>query len=735
MKRKDDSSKTMQIASMGTYLRSIREGKNISLTDVAKHMGYTKGYISSIETEKRPFPHNPDFIRDYAGALEISPGELRAALSRFSISDEVKQSNIPHERNAFFTGRELEIKEMHTTLTINSNITPVCALTGISGIGKTTTAVEYAFRYSNEYQFTLWIQADTPDDLAVNLAGLASFLDLPEKSAQDRRTTIAIVKHWLQENSHCLLIFDNIDESSIDNDFFSELGRNHIILTTRTQLLGHTVHNIELKQISEDDGILLLLRQSQLFSKKTELDKIPDMLKIPASQISTTLGGLPFALNQAANYIAETQCGLSYYLKLLQTEQMKLLVDENSLASSSPIAVWSISFKKISTNNLAAAEILLLCAFLYPDTIYRELFIEGSSALPPTLRAITSDPLRLNQAIKDLLRYSLVQSDVRSGALSMHRLVQAIIRDSLSSTEQRQWVEIAIKVMNLAFPLIEVATWHKTWHTCQLYFHQARACADLIEQWMITSNESRQLLYKLGTYLGERTEFKKAEHMYQLALDLDKQAGIDSDTLITDIYTLALFYQKQGKYEKAEEYYGQVIQLFRAEEIIDNHRALFVSYIDLLKNQNKIEEAKNIQGMAGTSILEERADSKKRVVVNDNDEDIKYKGLWKYSKRRWGDYDNDAHITSEKDASFQYTFIGYGIEIISDPSTFQGEIDIYIDGEYIQTIYSALFHDRQGQISQTIIFSEVTLEQGKHTLEARLANGAFALDALAFFSE
>src|SRR6266702_5597988 len=47
--------------------------------------------------------------------------------------------------------------------------------------GKTQTAVEYAHRYREEYQYILWVQANTSETLLANFVALARLLSLPEQ--------------------------------------------------------------------------------------------------------------------------------------------------------------------------------------------------------------------------------------------------------------------------------------------------------------------------------------------------------------------------------------------------------------------------------------------------------------------------------------------------------------------------------------------------------------------------
>src|SRR5215217_1558625 len=64
-------------------------------------------------------------------------------------------SNLPYPRNRFFLGREELLERLHGTFVSGEQIMLV-VLTGLGGIGKTQTAVEYAYRYQHEYRMLLW---------------------------------------------------------------------------------------------------------------------------------------------------------------------------------------------------------------------------------------------------------------------------------------------------------------------------------------------------------------------------------------------------------------------------------------------------------------------------------------------------------------------------------------------------------------------------------------------------
>lgn len=58
--------------------------------------------------------------------------------------------NVPYERNPFFTGRDDVLVEFREALTGAATQRRAETISGLGGIGKTQTAVEYAYRYRDE---------------------------------------------------------------------------------------------------------------------------------------------------------------------------------------------------------------------------------------------------------------------------------------------------------------------------------------------------------------------------------------------------------------------------------------------------------------------------------------------------------------------------------------------------------------------------------------------------------
>jgi transcriptional regulator with XRE-family HTH domain/tetratricopeptide (TPR) repeat protein len=721
---------------MGMRLRYARQSKKVSLTAMADLLKYTKGYLSGVENGN--IRVSDDLVQRYRKVLKLDTGELEEIAHLLQRTEEPTKQQIwlvPYQRNRFFTGRETFFETMRSRL-VNSKVRPhALAINGLGGIGKTQLVVEYAYRYRTAYAAVLWFNTDSPASLIDSYVNLANELDLPEKGAQDRNITLRVVQRWLKENPHCLIVLDNVEDPAAIYEFIVQMGESHIILTTRAQAIGVAAQTLELGAMDIEESILLLLRRAQIAPAHAQLEDIPETSFTLAQSIALVMGGLPLALNQAASYIEETGCGLAGYLRLIEAQLAKMLkVNDRALIGdhhTSVTATWTLSFEKIKQNNAAAAELLYLCAFLSAEKIYEEFIIESAPALDSVLQTVATDPIELHWAIAELRKYSLLRTDPDSGALSIHRLVQTVIQDTMDEETRRCWAERTIKAVNQAFPQVEVARWHETWSKCQRYYPQADASIALIQQWKFTGNEVSQLLNKTGKYLEERTQFSDAERLYHYAIELDREFyGNLHSKIVKDMSNIALLYERQGKYENAEKKYREALLIYDKIDTKQYDLAIFRNYITLLQKMEREREAEDWKRRVKDMHPEQAPLLGRRTPINDNDERIIYNGDWQ-TRIHEGDFNSDAHFTNSEGAAFLYPFEGWGIEIISDTSSIRGEIEILIDDVSEETVNTLLTANK---LSQTIVFSKTDLPQGTHMLKVVLRRGEFILDALAVFS-
>jgi tetratricopeptide (TPR) repeat protein len=276
------------------------------------------------------------------------------------------------------------------------------------------------------------------------------------------------------------------------------------------------------------------------------------------------LGGLPLALDQAGAYIEETGCSLADYQHRYQLHRADLLAERRGLIDDHPLPVattWSLSFELVKVANPAAADLLRLCAFLAPDAIPEAIITKGAPHLGTLLAPVGADPYLLDQAIEALRAYSLLQRDTRSGAdnlLSMHRLVQAVLKDQMDKQSRQQWAERTVHAVYAALPDVE----HETWPQWERILVHAIVCTELIEQQGFHFAEAAHFLQQTGWYLTERARYSAAEPLLEQAYQMSEQEqGAEHLDTARDASTLAELYYAQGKFEQAEPLYVRALAI------------------------------------------------------------------------------------------------------------------------------------------------------------------------------
>jgi tetratricopeptide (TPR) repeat protein len=474
------------------------------------------------------------------------------------------QWNIPYNRNPFFTGREQLLQSLREQLLKGNTmaLTQPQAISGLGGIGKSQTAIEYAYRYEKQYSYVLWVGAATLEALLSDLSKLADVLDVPGKDPHNQQNTAIAVKTYLSQQRDWLLIFDNADDIEMVRAYLpiGNKTNGHIILTTRAEVLGPVAHAIQVQEMDKEEGTQLLLKRGRVLKTGQLVAQVKASDRDVAASIVEAVGGLPLALDQAAAYIEETGCSLSEYLKLYQTRHRDLLKRRGTLVTDHPETVattWSLSFQKVEEENKAAAELLRLCAFLAPDAIPEEIISEGASELGKVLAPVAVDPLLLNDAIAVLRKYSLVKRDAEEKMLSVHRLVQQVLKDGMNERVQRQWAERAVRVVSEVFP----DGWEvENWPQCRRLLAQAQVCDELIERYGLVFADGACLLLWCGYYLYKQALYGLAEPFFLRALDIaEKLSSAEFPTASHVQHGLGMLYRKQGMYQKAENFYLQAL--------------------------------------------------------------------------------------------------------------------------------------------------------------------------------
>jgi tetratricopeptide (TPR) repeat protein len=503
--------------------------------------------------------------------------------------------NVP-SKNIFFTGREEYIEQLHDALKLNGAmaLSQPQAISGLGGIGKTQTAIEYAYKYKDEYRAVFWVNADSKESIISSFVKIAGLLNLPVKDDKDQELIAASVKHWLETNSCWLMIFDNADDPKLVEKYFSFQSKGHIILTSRAQIFSNLriMKPLKMDEMSPDESKQFLLR-------RTGRNAIPlNQIETDAiEQLGKELDYFPLALEQAGAFIHEKSSGFHDYLISYRKRGLELLEETKSDMYPKSIATtWSLNFEQVKQTSNASIDLLYVSAFLSPYSIPLELISHGAKELGPALSIsltdVESDPVSLNKVLEPLSKYSLISLDPFHRTYSIHRMVQAVLKDKMDGDTRRQWTERTIKAVDRAFPDVEF----KAWDICEKMIPHAKFCLEQILKSNFEFQEAARLLNKAGKYLKERALFSEAKDFFEQALDIRKKILVkDHPDLAETFNDFAGLYKAQGKYKEAEVFYNNALDI-RKKILVKDHPDLAETYNDfagLYQDQGKYTEAED----------------------------------------------------------------------------------------------------------------------------------------------
>ena len=470
----------------------------------------------------------------------------------------------PYRQNTFFTDRETILEALSSFFTFDqTHQTRILALNGLGGIGKTQIALAYLYHSSRLYQTILWLNASSRERLSAEVSTLAERLALPEKDRADEDHLFATVKRWLQGQPRWLLVLDHLDDLTLIDLIVPVQGSGHVLLTTRTRTTGEMAAALPITQLDTNAGVSFLLQRAGIIPARASLEQAPPEAIEQATAIVQAMDGFPLALDQAGAYLEETGCGLNNYLSLFQKERATLLNRRGRIMSSqshpdSAAITLTLAIEKITQQRATHHHLLLLLSFLHPEAIPYEMLVDGADALHEPLRSLVARTLALNEALADLHSYSLISHLADTTTLRIHRIIQAVLIDSLPKKQQRQWASQAIRVVNHVFPEVRFDTQEE----CERYLPQAQHCATLIADFQLRLKEGAHLLQRLGSYCYRKACYSEAETYLTQALRLQEQHHrVTPQEIAQTLNSLGLLYHRKARYQEAEKAHLRALEL------------------------------------------------------------------------------------------------------------------------------------------------------------------------------
>lgn len=354
-------------------------------------------------------------------------------------------------RNKNFTGRVDILEKLREGA--SSGVTAVVpgqdvdsplpqAVQGLGGVGKTAVAIEYARRYSSDYDLVWWIPSDQLSLVRASLASLAAKLRLDPPAATGIDGAISAVLDALRRGdpySRWLLIFDNANQPEDIKHLIPE-GPGDVLVTSRNHRWQSVINTVPID--------VFLRQESTDFLRK----RVPRGLSlVDADRLAAKLGDLPLALEQAGAMLSETGMPVDEYLRLLDEHVTRIMAEGKSPDyPHSMTAAWKISVNALEQKLPEALELLRCCAFFGPEPIPRNVFRQGAQPGGSPVAKVISDPIMMARAIRELGSFALITLD--GSSIKVHRLIQALLRDDLNEQQRTAYLQEAHLVLATAAP-------------------------------------------------------------------------------------------------------------------------------------------------------------------------------------------------------------------------------------------------------------------------------------------
>jgi DNA-binding SARP family transcriptional activator/Tfp pilus assembly protein PilF len=411
-----------------------------------------------------------------------------------------------------FTGRETELAALDAALWQR---TGHAAIHGLSGVGKSALAREYARRNRDRYAAVWWLNAETEDGIIDGLIRLGSEFVPGLAKLDDRRSAAEQVTANVLSGltKPVLLVFDNLDDERLLRTW-SPRAVAQILVTSRHAVLGGDIVPIRLQAWPPEETVAYLRR---------EIGRA-DLGDADALLIAQALGFLPLALAHAAAYLKGTvNVTARRYLERINDHLAR-----TPRGADYDRAVYATFREAIARAEEAApgsAALLCLAACFAPDAVPEELFRQDPAAyaaLTPArpqgaapvrdLRAAIDDSIGMEDALGALHRFSLLTFSIETRTYTVHRLVQKAAR-MMHAGDERAWTQSAATAAEAAFPAIEFALWP----VCERIMPHARAALDALPEGAALPAAAR-LALRCGQYARKRAAFAEAEELLRRSL-------------------------------------------------------------------------------------------------------------------------------------------------------------------------------------------------------------------------
>jgi tetratricopeptide (TPR) repeat protein len=334
-------------------------------------------------------------------------------------------SRLPRPPARAFVGRERE-------LGLLAGESGVAVVRGLGGIGKSELALQYAHRHRDDHTLIWWVDAATPARIRTELADITRTL-VPAAFRVTDDEACGWALSWLAARRGWLLVLDDVAEPADVEPYLGRLTAGRILITTRR----HTGWERSAALVNLD--VLPRAAAVAMLRGSVDGESVDDE---DLDGLAEQVGDLPLALAQAEAYISRTPgVDMRRYRELLRSAPDRMYALSPLGSGERVVArVWTVSHEAIAATDELAISLLDLLACFAPDDIPVEVLLRHPGA---------SD-LEVAESLGHLASYSLI--NVVGDSVAVHRLVQAVTRQSLEPQRLATVMATAVALLEQALP-------------------------------------------------------------------------------------------------------------------------------------------------------------------------------------------------------------------------------------------------------------------------------------------
>lgn len=353
-----------------------------------------------------------------------------------------------------------EIAEALTSSDPRDRSVNFCVLSGLSGIGKSSTAAAYVAAHADRYDLVLWAKAETEETLTGSFRRIWGHLNGHTHDSPPSAST-----SYLREQVHellaalpgrWLLVFDDATPDGVDA-WIPRLGRGNVLFTSIDSAGWHTTPRVALSRMNHAQALELLTRRLRLDEKTAATSREG------LDALAEALEGWPLAIELACGYMRTCQIPVERLEQFHTLLLDRALADKRSKPSGYPrtlAATVELSLERLAHStaddgelpnqvrevlgflcNFAAQRIpvhlAMACAFIPPDIVPagKEAVVLDEATIP------------VREIIRALIQVSFLRYDEplasrfsefagSDDTVSMNTVLQHLLRQHLTRGAQ-----------------------------------------------------------------------------------------------------------------------------------------------------------------------------------------------------------------------------------------------------------------------------------------------------------